>query len=83
MRVSITIDPSSAAPLHRQVYQGWRSGILCGRFAGGERVPSSRQLAEELGISRSTVAQAYEQLVAEGYLITVAWLRHLRLRRVA
>ncbi len=71
MRVSITIDPSSKIPLHRQIYRCWRSGILSGRFAGGERVPSSRELAEGLGISRSTVTQAYEQLAAEGYLITL------------
>jgi GntR family transcriptional regulator/MocR family aminotransferase len=70
VRVSITIDLSSNVPLHRQVYEAWRHGILTGRFAGGEQVPSTRDLAATLGISRSTVTQAYEQLVAEGYLET-------------
>jgi GntR family transcriptional regulator/MocR family aminotransferase len=70
VRASIAIDPSSSLPLHRQIYEAWRDGILAGRFAGGERVPSSRDLADSLGTSRSTVTQAYEQLVAEGYLET-------------
>src|SRR5262249_29711518 len=39
-----------------------------GRFAPGARVPSTRDLARSLGISRTTVTQAYEQLIAEGYL---------------
>lgn len=68
MRTAIAIDAASGAPLHRQIYDAWRSGILCGRFRGGERVPSTRELARSLAVSRSTVTQAYEQLIAEGYL---------------
>jgi GntR family transcriptional regulator/MocR family aminotransferase len=68
MRVVISIDPQLPMPLGRQVYEAWRQGILDKRFAGGERVPSSRELAADLGISRSTVTLAYEQLMAEGYL---------------
>ena len=55
-------------PLHRQIYDEWRHGILTGRFAPGERVPSSRDLAAALSISRATVTAAYDQLTAEGYL---------------
>jgi GntR family transcriptional regulator / MocR family aminotransferase len=54
--------------LQRQVYEEWRGGILSGRFRSGDRVPSTRELAATLGIARATVAAAYEQLVAEGYL---------------
>jgi GntR family transcriptional regulator/MocR family aminotransferase len=50
------------------VYEAWRLGILSGRFARNDRVPSTRELAITLGIARSTVTQAYEQLIAEGYL---------------
>lgn len=68
MPTAITIDPAVATPIHRQIYDAWRAGILAGRFRGGERVPSTRELAATLGVARSTVSQAYEQLIAEGYL---------------
>ena len=70
MRASIRIDPRSPMALHRQIYDAWREAILGGRFTGGERLPSSRELAARLGTSRSTVTQAYDQLIAEGYLET-------------
>jgi GntR family transcriptional regulator/MocR family aminotransferase len=54
-------------PLHRQTYRALRSAILEGRLPAGARLASSRTLARELGVSRNTVLQAFEQLVAEGY----------------
>jgi GntR family transcriptional regulator/MocR family aminotransferase len=54
-------------PLHRQAHRALRGAVLAGRLRGGERLASSRALARELGVSRNTVLQAYEQLVAEGY----------------
>ena len=68
MRVAFTLKPESGVPLHRQIYEEWRQGILNGRFRGGERVPSTRELAATLGVARTTVTAAYEQLAAEGYL---------------
>ena len=68
MRVAMVLERSSGLPLHRQIYEQWRSGILTGRFRRGERVPSSRELAATLDVSRSTVTECYEQLIAEGYL---------------
>jgi GntR family transcriptional regulator / MocR family aminotransferase len=68
MRAAISIDLEAATPVHAQVYEAWRQGILSGRFARNDRVPSTRELAVTLGIARSTVTQAYEQLIAEGYL---------------
>jgi GntR family transcriptional regulator / MocR family aminotransferase len=62
------IDRNSEVPLGRQIYELWRLGILEGRFSRGERVPSTREMAQALGLSRGTVTQAYEQLVSEGYL---------------
>ncbi len=62
------IDPASATPLYRQLYDAIRNAILVGRFAPGARLPATRALAVELGLSRNTVAQAFDQLFAEGYL---------------
>jgi GntR family transcriptional regulator / MocR family aminotransferase len=59
-------------PLHRQTYRALREAILGGRLQGGERLVSSRLLARDLGISRNTILQAYDQLVAEGYATTRA-----------
>ena len=55
-------------PLFRQVYRGMRQAILTGALNAGERLPSTRDLAEQLGISRTVVLQAYEQLLAEGFI---------------
>ena len=67
MQVPITVDRRSAVPLQRQIYENWRRGILDGRFRRGDRVPSTRELADALGLARATVTAAYDQLVAEGY----------------
>jgi GntR family transcriptional regulator / MocR family aminotransferase len=63
----MALDPGSASPLHVQLTEQLRQLILSGRLAPGTRLPSSRQLAEELGVSRSTVVAAFEQLASEGY----------------
>src|SRR6185312_9742141 len=56
-------------PLYRQIYVGLRARILSGELDGGKRLPSSRDLADQLNVSRTVVLLAYEQLEAEGYLI--------------
>ncbi len=63
----LAVDRSSDAPMHRQVYDQVRDAILGGRLAPGRRLPSTRALADELGVSRNTVLAAYDQLFAEGY----------------
>ena len=63
----ISVDREASAPLHRQVYAGFRDAILRGDLAAGQQVPSSRALAAELEISRFPVLDAYAQLLAEGY----------------
>jgi GntR family transcriptional regulator / MocR family aminotransferase len=68
MRAAVVLERASSVPLHRQIYDQWRQGILTGRFRRAERVPSTRELCTALEVSRSTVTQAYDQLVAEGYL---------------
>src|SRR5580704_13566928 len=54
-------------PLFRQVYAGLRRAILSGTFRAADRLPSTRELADELGISRTVVLLAYDQLIAEGF----------------
>jgi GntR family transcriptional regulator/MocR family aminotransferase len=68
LRTPITVDRRRPVPLHRQIYDEWRRGILAGRFRPGDRMPSTRELAAALGVCRATVTAAYDQLVAEGYL---------------
>ena len=58
-----------AGPLFRQVYLGLRQAILSGSLRKGERIPSTRELAEQLGISRTVVVLAYDQLLAEGFVV--------------
>lgn len=63
------IDPNAATPLHAQIYGRFKSLITQGRMAPGERVPSLRALATELGVARGTVEAAYDRLIGEGYLV--------------
>ncbi len=56
-------------PLYRQICDGLRGRILSGELAGGRRLPSSRELADQLDVSRNVVLLAYEQLEAEGYVV--------------
>jgi GntR family transcriptional regulator / MocR family aminotransferase len=65
---AVALDPGGVLPLHRQLYFGIRGAILDGRLRPGLRLPSTRALAAELGVSRNTVLAAFEQLAAEGYL---------------
>jgi GntR family transcriptional regulator/MocR family aminotransferase len=66
--VSIILDTDSPIALRQQIYTEIRAAILGGRFAPALRLPSSRSLADSLSVSRMTVTEAYEQLIAEGYL---------------
>jgi len=68
--VKLTIPLSrDREPLFRQVYRHARQAILDGTLTAGQRLPSSRDLAEQLGISRTVVVLAYDQLLAEGFVI--------------
>jgi len=67
-RVAILLDARLSMPLYKQLYERFRRVILTGQLERGTRLPSTRQLAHELGIARTTVVLAYEQLLLEGYL---------------
>ncbi|MCA1633812.1 MAG: PLP-dependent aminotransferase family protein [Acidobacteria bacterium] len=62
------LDARSSVALYRQLYDGIRRAILAGQLKAGTRLPSTRELACELGVSRNTVMNAFEQLLAEGYV---------------
>src|SRR5215470_17965995 len=64
----ISINPGASAPLYRQIYDEFRAAILAGRLKAGNKLPPTRELANELGISRNTVMTAYDQLTSEGYI---------------
>src|SRR5579863_2913308 len=63
----IAVDRKDRKPLHRQIYEAYRTAIVSGSLRAAQRIPSSRVLASELGISRFPVLNAYGQLLAEGY----------------
>jgi GntR family transcriptional regulator/MocR family aminotransferase len=56
-------------PLYRRIYRALKSSIRGGRLGPAARLPSTRTLAADLGVSRNTVMLAYEQLAAEGYVV--------------
>lgn len=56
-------------PVHRRIYERVRASIIDGRLKPGERVPSARALATQLGVSRGTIDVAYAVLAGEGYLV--------------
>jgi GntR family transcriptional regulator/MocR family aminotransferase len=58
-------------PCYQQIYAALRQKILTGQLAPRQRLPSTRALAQSLGVSRATATQSYDQLLSEGYLQTV------------
>lgn len=67
-KTEIILDQNASSPLYRQLYERLRAKILEGQLEAGARLPSTRVLASELGVSRNTTALAYEQLLLEGYI---------------
>src|SRR5581483_5426891 len=66
--IAVSLDKSSDDALYRQLYDQLRLAILSGRLMPGTRLPSSRDLADEFGVARNTVVNAFDQLLAESYL---------------
>ncbi|GAA3818198.1 PLP-dependent aminotransferase family protein [Streptomyces coacervatus] len=66
----LTVDRDSGDRLCAQLERQLRDAIRSGRLQAGERLPSSRELARALGLSRGLVQDCYGQLQAEGYLVT-------------
>lgn len=70
MMAGLTIQLTDGAEkcLYQQIYEHIRDEIRKGKLLAGEKLPSTRSLAEYLQVARSTVDFAYSQLVAEGYV---------------
>jgi GntR family transcriptional regulator / MocR family aminotransferase len=66
----VPLDRDSDEPLRTQLECGLREAIRTGRLAAGERLPSSRELAAALHVSRGLVVDCFDQLRAEGYLVS-------------
>ena len=71
MDFTLLLDPHSPVPCYQQIYAALRQKILTGQLAPRQRLPSTRALAQSLGVARATVTQSYDQLLSEGYLQTV------------
>lgn len=67
---ALTLDTGGDRPLYLQLERRLRDAILSGRLPPEERLPSTRLLAQQLGVSRNTAVKAYEQLRVEGFLDT-------------
>jgi GntR family transcriptional regulator/MocR family aminotransferase len=66
--IVIELRDDPARPAYQRLAEAIRESILGGRFRAGERLPPTRVLATNLSLARNTVLEAYEQLIAEGYL---------------
>jgi GntR family transcriptional regulator / MocR family aminotransferase len=66
--ILLKLERDGTEPLRAQLERGLRDAIRSGRLKPGERLPSSREMARELGVSRGLVLECYTQLQAEGYL---------------
>ncbi|MDA1872112.1 PLP-dependent aminotransferase family protein [Bacillus cereus] len=66
----IPIDRSLDISLIRQVYHQIRERILNGELQSGDKLPATRELSSELGVSRNVILEAYDQLFSEGFLVT-------------
>ncbi|MEU1407039.1 PLP-dependent aminotransferase family protein [Streptomyces sp. NPDC005728] len=66
--VDLHLEPAGSSGLRRGLTDALRDAVRTGRLTPGTRLPSSRSLAADLGIARNTVAEAYADLVAEGWL---------------
>lgn len=68
VRLAVRLDRAASDPLPVQLADQVRAAVAAGVLVPGEALPSSRALAGHLGVARGTVVQAYDQLLAEGYL---------------
>jgi GntR family transcriptional regulator / MocR family aminotransferase len=72
MEFIFTFDDGKKIPYYHQLYQFVRQEIESGRTIAGTRLPSIRNLSDSLAVSKTTVEQAYQQLIAEGYIGSAA-----------
>ena len=66
--IMIDLQGGAKAPLYEKIYEYIKNEIVDGKISKGEKLPSTRLLAKNLSVSRSTAELAYDQLLAEGYI---------------
>ncbi|MGH9638337.1 MAG: GntR family transcriptional regulator [Candidatus Angelobacter sp.] len=71
MQFVLTLAESTNQPLYRQVCESLKQAISAGRLKPGDRLPSSRHLADSNNLSRFTIIRSYEELSCQGYIQTV------------
>ena len=76
IEIMIDLQGGAKAPLYEKIYEYIKNEIVGGKISKGEKLPSTRLLAEQLAVSRSTVEMAYNQLLAEGYIVSEACRGH-------
>ena len=65
--LGLSLDRAAdAPPLYRQIRDGVRSAVLAGALGAGTRLPPERELAPALGVNRTTITRAYQELAADG-----------------
>jgi len=70
MSIPLVLEVNTDKPLQLQIFDQIRNMIFDGRLKGGDSLPASRMLSEQIGVSRNTTLLAYERLLAEGYIET-------------
>lgn len=69
--LKLEVDPDSAVPIYKQLFDRLKEAIISLELMPGEMLPSSRELAKELSLSRKTINHTYEELLSQGYIETV------------
>src|SRR5215831_9521152 len=67
--IAVAMHRHSSVPVYRQLYNQTRAAIASGQLRSGERLPSTRSLAAQLGAARGTVDAAYAMLAGEGWIV--------------
>jgi hypothetical protein len=65
-----SLDYDSSFPIYKQISRELKVAIISGRLGSGTRLPATRVLASELGVSRNTIMSVFDELIAEGYIST-------------
>ena len=69
--ILIQLNYRDAKPIYEQIKEGLRKLVVSNALAAGDKLPSVRELTKKLGVSKNTVESAYQQLCAEGYVVSV------------
>ena len=71
--IFLTLDKNKEEEkyIYQQIYKGIKKAILAGKLQSNEKLPSKRKLADQLDVSVNSVTNAYEQLLAEGYIYSM------------